>query len=1332
MSTETKMEASLWERFTDKLSAVSEGVVNFIGRLFGSSNERIIRRLGYIRPRHSEAHSVIPGSVLDLVNSLEEHMKALSDDELKALTPVFRDRLEAGETLDDLLPEAFAACREAARRTKNMRHFDSQILGGAVLHEGNIAEMVTGEGKTLVATLPAYLNALEGQGVHVVTVNDYLARRDCEWMSPIYHALGISCGFIQSDMDPVARRKAYDCDITYGTNSEFGFDYLRDNMKPARWGDPNYEPYHHQVQKALHYAIIDEVDNILIDEARTPLIISGPAFGDLTRYAKANQIAVQLSDLERKAQTKLKELGHGLNIPDHPLNEQESTEHADKVQAEKPKKKHHQEEEEEEDLDVSHVIPDETEKKREKRLGYYFEVKEKERTCHLTDEGIRKAEELAGVESFYTAGNMEWPHLIDNALKAHHLYQKDKQYVVMRHPETNEMSVIIVDEFTGRLMIGRQWSDGLHQAVEAKHGREGVKIKEETQTLATITLQNFFKLYQKLAGMTGTAMTEASEFWKIYKLEVVAIPTNKPLIRNNYADMIYLTEKEKWDAVVTEVERIHRYDVVHLNDGTELVGTIKNETEETVDLQLKEGNQKQTIKVDDISEIDRRGRPILLGTTDVDKSEKLSAMLKRRGVKHELLNAKPEFAARESEIVAQAGRIGAVTIATNMAGRGTDIILGGNPETLAWARLKDKYATRLDVPADEWKQTVEEIRTKERMEEEGREVAEMGGLHILGTERHEARRIDNQLRGRAGRQGDPGSSRFYLSLQDDLMRIFAGEWVAGVLQRLGMEAGQAIESRMVSRRIEAAQKKVEERNFDIRKNLLEYDEVMDHQRKRVYGFRQEILEGANCKLRILRMMEEQIDQALDRFLDDKYGPSSFAELASQRLGIEFDATDFVRATFEDADRTAREKASNMVQAQIQEAMDENLDDDIDPKDWNWAAMASRVNALWSLKTTDRQLKQLGRENLAAYLMEQAEKSLAEVDLSKGAPYLQEDWGRQSLVEWMRLKFQIDLELKDVAELHRAPLKTLLLEKVHELYRQKEIEFPITVAMARFMSEATRQMGAGARYDREGLLRWYQARFPSVTPPISEEDFRTQSRHKLHDMLVEVSRKSFPPVGQDEIDALVAETFEGAQTSEEADAAQIVEWARTNLNLEVDQGLLTGVTQEQARDLLWNTFDERYRPEMKRMERSLVLNQLDTSWKNHLYVMDHLRQGIGLVGYAQIDPKTEYKRQGMKEFDGMWAGLGDKISDTVFRMEDDESFAESVWAIGAMVKEAAPSAVAGGDGIRAQQDAAIQGSQQSEKKIEPIRNRGDKIGRNDPCPCGSGKKYKNCCMRHAVK
>jgi preprotein translocase subunit SecA len=1216
---DTSIDLNILERIGEGFNTLSEGMANFVTRLFGSSNERYIRKLGYIRSKNPEVPpTIILGSLLAQVNELEEKMHALSDADLKGITPQLRERLAKGETLDDLLPEAFAACREAALRTKNMRHFDVQILGGAVLHQGNIAEMVTGEGKTLVATLPAYLNALEGKGVHVVTVNDYLARRDCEWMSPIYSALGVTCGFIQSDMDPVERRKAYDCDITYGTNSEFGFDYLRDNMKPARWGDSRYPPWVQQCQKALNYAIIDEVDNILIDEARTPLIISGPAFTDVRRYAQANDIAVQLSELQKK------------------------------------------------------------------EPGRYFEVKEKEHTCHLTDEGIHKAEELAGVESFYTAGNMEWPHLIDNALKAHHLYRKDKQYAVMRHPESGEMSIIIIDEFTGRLMIGRQWSDGLHQAVEAKHSRDGVKIKEETQTLATITLQNFFKLYKKLAGMTGTAMTEANEFWKIYKLDVIAIPTNRALIRVNSPDMIFRTEKEKWDAVVSEIVEVHK-----------------------------------------------EGRPMLIGTTDVDKSIKLSGMLKRKGVKHELLNALPEHAAREAEIVAQAGRTGAVTIATNMAGRGTDIILGGNPETLAWARLKDKYPTRLDVPDDEWKRTVEEIEAKEKMKEEGRKVAEMGGLHIVGTERHEARRIDNQLRGRAGRQGDPGSSRFYLSLQDDLMRIFAGEWVANVLTKLGMEEGQAIESRMVSKRIEGAQKKVEERNFDIRKNLLEYDEVMDHQRKKVYGYRQEILDGGNCKIRVLEMLNVQIDAAVDRFLADDYGAAGFAQFASNRLGVEFDAADFARSDFTEADKAARDKASRMVQTQVSEAMEENLGAE-DSNEWNWKALSHQMNVRYGLSTNDRQLKQIGKEELPQFFIEQAEHAIEQIDLNEGKSYLDPDWGLRSICDWVRPKFQLKLTPEELSGKDPDEIKSLLRDKVMDLYRQKEIEFPVKVAMARFMADRQQAAAGGQRYDREGIYHWTRMRFPQISESVlTEEDFRTQSRPRLLEELLKISAKYVPngtdgqPIGEEQIDLKVDEAFEGASVAEPDDARELVDWARSTLKLEISESELTGLSRDQARQVLWNAFDDRYRLEMRGMERSLVLSQLDVSWKNHLYTMDHLRSTVGLRGYAQEDPKTVYKREGMKEFDAMWENVQGKITDTVFRMEEEEAFQESVWAIGAAVHESAPRPTMSANGQQ------MSTNQASDKKPEPIRNRGERVGRNEPCPCGSGKKYKNCHMRQTV-
>jgi preprotein translocase subunit SecA len=1259
MSTTTQSETDIGflERLSDGLNAFSDGVARFLTRLLGSSNERLVRKLGYIRLKDADPpYRVIPGSILARVNELEPRMRELSNEELRSVTPQFRQRLANGEPLENLLPETFAACRESGRRYKDMRHFDVQILGGTVLHEGKIAEMVTGEGKTLVATLPAVLNALTGKGVHIVTVNDYLARRDCEWMTPIYQGVGMAAGYIQSDMDPVLRRKAYDCDITYGTNSEFGFDYLRDNMKPARWSDPHYPPWQQQCQKMLNFAIIDEVDNILVDEARTPLIISGSAFGDINRFRVADRIARQL------------------------------------------------------------------------QAGTHFEIKEKEHTCHLTEDGIHAAERLAGVESFYTAGNMEWPHLIDQALKAHHLYKRDKNYVVMPHPETREMSVIIVDEFTGRLMVGRQWSDGLHQAVEAK---EGVPVKEETQTLATVTLQNFFKLYKKLAGMTGTAMTEANEFWKIYKLEVVAMPTNKALHRINSPDVVYRYEREKWQAILDEIERVHKWDSVDLDTGDVVVGNLVSVTESEVEIEEKGTRETQKLPRSDVTRINRRGRPILVGTTTVEKSEKLGELLKRKGIKFELLNAKPEYAAREAEIVAQAGRLGAVTISTNMAGRGTDIILGGNPEFLAWAKLRNQYETRLDVPPDVWKKTVDEIEAKEKTKEEGRKVAELGGLHIVGTERHEARRIDNQLRGRSGRQGDPGSSRFFVSLQDDLMRIFAGEWVAAMLTRLGMEEGQAIESPMVSRRIEAAQKKVEERNFDIRKNLLEYDEVMDHQRKRVYGYRQEILEGANCKLRILEMLRDQVSLAVDRVLDDEYGAASFAEFASNRLSIEFEGSDFVRTGFEEAERFVKDKASRQAVTAISEAIEENLNPDADPSEWNWEALAKVLNKRWEMNLNARQLKALGRDHLLNELLPKAEGFIQNVNLSAGEAMLQPDFGRKGVCDWARLKFGVTVTMDEIADKEADEIKALLSEHIEKLYHQKEIEFPVQIGLASFLSEGGQ--GHVQRHDRDGLCAWAKQRFPDLADRFALDDFRTGARHRIRDSLLDASKKCYPENGWDQIEDELDRWFAKPGFLTEEAANELAAWAKSSLRLDVEPQMFAGQRREHAQQVLLTAFDIRYRPEMRAMERSLVLSRLDTAWKDHLYAMDHLRQGIGLVGYAQVDPKTEYKREGMKMFDSMWERVQDEVSDLVFKMEEAaESFADSLWMNQQTVKEQVPSpqAAPAADG-RGQPDQAMTNSGQGAKKVEPIRNRTQRVGRNDPCPCGSGKKYKNCCMRTAV-
>ncbi|MEP6636527.1 MAG: preprotein translocase subunit SecA, partial [Acidobacteriota bacterium] len=682
----------------------------FLTKVFGSSNQRYLKT---IQPQ------------VDQVNALEPSVKKLSDEELRARTTFFKEQIQqaiAGiedkdeikrierRMLDEFLPEAFAVVREASVRTTGMRHFDVQLIGGLVLHQGKIAEMRTGEGKTLVATLPSYLNALTGRGgVHVVTVNDYLAARDAEWMGQIHRFLGLEVGCIQNDMDDFERQTAYAADITYGTNNEFGFDYLRDNMK---------FDLATCVQRGYYHAVVDEVDSILIDEARTPLIISGPSDEATDKYYQADAIVPQLRRGEDNEGVK---------------------------------------------------------------TGEYI-VDEKAHTAVLTEDGVDKAERLLGVGNLYDPVNMDLLHCVEQALKAHTLYRLDHQYVVQ------DGEVIIVDDFTGRLMKGRRWSDGLHQAVEAK---EGVKIEKENQTLATITLQNYFRLYEKLSGMTGTAETEASEFHSTYKLDVIVIPTHMPMVRKDHSDMIYRTLPEKWDAVIEEIKDCHE-----------------------------------------------RGQPTLVGTVSVENSELIARRLQKEAVPHNVLNAK--YHEREAEIIAQAGRRGAVTIATNMAGRGTDILLGGNPDFMAREFLKKEEIDPDQVTEEQWSKAFSDA--KRIVEAEHEEVVGIGGLHILGTERHESRRIDNQLRGRAGRQGDPGSSRFILSLEDDLMRIFAGDKVKALMQRLGMEKGVAIESGMVSKRIAAAQKSVEGRNFESRKHLLEYDDVMNKQRETIYGLRRQLME----------------------------------------------------------------------------------------------------------------------------------------------------------------------------------------------------------------------------------------------------------------------------------------------------------------------------------------------------------------------------------------------------------------------------------------------------------------------------------------------------------
>ena len=980
-----------------------------LGKIFGTSNEREIKRL---TPRVAE------------IGAIEPAMQQLTDAQLRAKTDEFRRRIKErtegledddekrrveNEVLYEILPEAFAVVREAGRRILNMRHFDVQLIGGMVLHSGKISEMKTGEGKTLVATLPVYLNALPGRGVHVVTVNDYLAKRDSEWMGKIYTFLGLTVGVIVHDLDDEERRAAYGADVTYGTNNEFGFDYLRDNMK---------FDLRDCVQRGHNFGIVDEVDSILIDEARTPLIISGASEESTDKYGRVNKIIPKL--------------------------------------------------EQGEEIEVAQGEA--------KIYTKDYVVDEKHKTVTVSDEGWEKVEQLLGIGNIADPENWDLKHHVETAIKAHSLYRRDVEYVV------KDGEVIIVDEFTGRLMPGRRWSDGLHQAVEAK---ENVKIERENQTLATVTFQNYFRMYKKLAGMTGTAETEAAEFEKIYKLEVVVIPTNRELLRIENPDVVYRTEKEKYFSVA-----------------------------------------------DEIKQMAETGRPILVGTTSIEKSERLSDLLKRKGVAHVVLNAK--FHEKEAEIVAQAGRLGRVTIATNMAGRGTDILLGGNPEFMAKQELVKKgiavalqqaggeieshdteettvwyyQGSEFRCPVSAWEEALN--RYKSETDAEHVQVVSAGGLHILGTERHESRRIDNQLRGRAGRQGDPGSSKFYLSLEDDLMRIFAKEWVSTLLQRLGMEEGVPIESKLISRRIEKAQEAVEAQNFEARKHLLEYDDVMNKQREAVYGLRRQLLEGIDQK-----------DLILEDYVADI--------LAGQ--------------------------------------MDKFAPKETHPEDWDVKGLKDAV--------------------------------------------------------FTRFGVDILAEGVDATKLNRQELGDAIFTKLK------------------------------ARYD---------------------------AKEKL--------------IG---VDA------------------------------------------------------------MRYHERMIMLSVLDQQWKEHLLNMDHLREGIGLRGYAQHDPLVEYKRESFDMFEAMMERFQEDTVRYLYLMQvigGDQAGAAGHAPGGEPGHDGdgtrQPAQPSGGDGKRPRshqtsvddieeeflrkkkrelQQARMAGAGEA-GTVQQVVRASAKVGRNDPCPCGSGKKYKKCCGANA--
>ncbi len=1154
----------------------------FLVGLFGSRNERVVKAYMQIALAAGE---------------YEEQVKSFSDDALRTKTVEFKQALQSGRNAEEILPEAFAVVREAARRNLNMRHYDVQLVGGNVLYEGKIAEMATGEGKTLVATLAAYLVYLTGRKTHLVTVNDYLAKRDAEWMSPVYNALGMTCGAIQADMDTRGdeRKQQYACDITYGTNNEFGFDYLRDNMKTS---------LEHMAQGPLEFALIDEVDSILIDEARTPLIISGPAQDDVTRYKKADNVARQLMSL----QASYSQLQKAIDAAERTVaNAQGELSEGKKAKDESRMKK-------------AQKVIDETQAQMEadqarlETMTQYYEVEEDRKAVHLTHDGIGAAQEIAGVGSFFTGSNMEWPHMLEQGLRAHVTYEREKDYVVM------EGKVIIVDEFTGRLMHGRQWSDGLHQAVEAK---ENVQVKEETQTLATITLQNFFKLYGQIAGMTGTAVTEASEFMNIYKLEVVVIPTNRPCVRDDREDLIYKSMAEKFNAVV-----------------------------------------------DDIHEQCTAGRPVLVGTVSIEKSEALStALTKRYGVEHEVLNAKQH--AREAVIVEKAGHQhtardgsvrGNVTIATNMAGRGTDIKLGKG-------------------------------------------VVELGGLHILGTERHESRRIDNQLRGRAGRQGDPGSSVFFLSFDDDLMRIFAPEATVKLLSFIGWEEGMPIQHGRISKGIEKAQKKVEERNFEARKSLLEYDEVMDFQRKYFYSSRRKIIEGRGLKKNIQQMIADMIDGACKNILAADYAARCIAEWARSEFDVELEPNRLSNMEIDQIEESVKERATKNVANEISVSLGEYLEDYADPKTWKIDALCKWAMSAFSVSLSASKLRNMSADEIEQTLADAAAEQVKKKDTSRLAEFLKDDYAIKSFATWMQNKFDLKLNVEELKDLKTEQIRQKLYDDVAEKYSRREIEYPVEFAMNMvFGNQGTNVYGFDA------LARWAHRKYEAT---LTVEQLQDTSPRDIHRQLLELSESW----NENRLAETVQHRIDDGLSPQELAA-----WGSERFDAHLDVEQLND--PQKAKELLVNAGRDFLRQELTDLERYVLLQIYDSAWKDHLYAMDHLKESIMLRAYAEKDPKIEYKHEGHRMFNEMLESIEDRVTNIVFRVRlEAGQRSRSVYN----VSQAKHDEVNQFEVTQRQRAAAT--APQGERKVKTIKHEEPKVGRNDPCPCGSGKKYKKCCGKN---
>jgi len=1274
---------------------VVQTVSKTMTKIFGSRNERLLK--GY--------HKRVA-----VINELEPQVRKLTDAELREKTQELRDRIASGQRAGQVLPEAMAVGREVMDRSVGIRNildpaqqfdpsrlseqgrklyeqvkaeadatepikvlgsaqpvpdwmkdqqaaaeqvdvpvpgwmqveipvalydavrqmqptsrppfrcrpFDVQLIGGMVLGEGRIAEMKTGEGKTIVAPLACYVACLEQLQCHVVTVNSYLVQRDRDWVFPFYYWLGLTVGAIHPmhAQPPQKKAEAYQCDVLYGTNSELGFDYLRDNMKLST-GE--------QVQTRRDFCIVDEIDSILIDEARTPLIISGPAHTDAPRYDLADQIARHLIQAQRDwdaadqkvkaAQRKLKGLEGDIRNSRDKAKTAQMKEEQKRLEQELPR----------------------LEAERDQYKQYY-EIEMERKAAHLTHDGVAEAQKKAGIGSFYVGNNIDFPHLLENALRAHVVYKRDKDYVV------HNGEVVIVDEFTGRLMVGRQWSDGLHQAVECK---EGVKIKEETQTLATVTIQNFFKLYKRLAGMTGTAITEATEFNEIYDLEVVAIPTNLPIARVDREDLIFLSEKDKWDSIVDEIKRVH-------------------------DL----------------------GRPVLVGTTSVERSEMLSAMLtKKHGIKHAVLNAKAENAEREGNMVENAGSLGAVMIATNMAGRGTDIKL----QPVDRAALVDHWKRRDILPADARPQMsddelialsyrhqaiqtlgiskkeaadlsdeqlklrllrhwvvqdawVEESKAQSMSLQQCMEtldklpdylnhrlgvwdhVEKMGGLHIVGTERHESRRIDNQLRGRAGRQGDKGSSRFFLSLEDDLMKMFAGKATMTALSKLGMKEGDAIEHRWVSRSVERAQRKVEERNYEIRKNLLEYDEVMEHQRNAFYSTRQQVLEGHHITPLIFEYIEDSVAEAVGTYLAKDYTQTQVAEWVRHTLDVSIDPSKLHLESFDELSRIIRKNAASEIQQVVEVTLGEYMSDDLSPEEWDLRGLQQWAMSRFDVDLKQNQVRQMNVAEVQQTLTDAALEQVEKKDLSGVSKFLEPHYAGRQLAEWVKQKFDVEPDPAELEQQTPEEATERIVEQARAAYQQRELTYPVEFIMDVVMQGAQQNQ----QWALDQLIGFVKQRYELDWSP---QDIDGKTPRQIYDTLVE-QQKAWLRDGR-----LEAQAKEKAEQFAD-DPKGLAHWLRNRFGVEMTPDQIEQ-TEDKA-ELIVEKGRESFRGELTRLERFVLLQILDQAWKDHLYAMDQLKDSIGLRGYAEKDPKIEYKREGANHFRSMQSTVRDRVTELIFR------------------------------------------------------------------------------------